>query len=346
MIAPKDTARGDRRIHIVGAFVEPAIAELAGNALREAVLGMTYTPCYDLDDFVAAIVREGPDVVLVAGPWLVNLQIAREKCAEQGATMPPTIACVHTTAHGLIAKSIIVDESIDVRAKRAVQVVADLTDAMHWLGIHVRPSPHGRVLVAAENSSVAEGMIGLVKQNPAIEVCGVCTSSSALHSAIEIGSPQVVILANPWLDAVEQVHESMSARNLPWPRWFLADPILNDGQVEQAQRLGIVRCGLHELFSTLGDAPRDSVVGSRLSAHYDVFPLQLAAIAGDDTDLDILRLLATGASNEAIAGSVFLSLQTVKNRVSRMLKVAGVANRTELAVQLARGDVSSVRLAS
>ncbi len=346
MLPPKDAARGDRRIHVVGAFVEPAIAELAGITLRAAVPGVTHTPCFDLDEFVAAIVGEGPDVVLVAGPWLVSLQLAREKCAEHGVAMPPSIAYVHTTEHGLIARSICVEESVDIRGKRAVQVVTDVADAMHRLGLLVRPSRHTRVVVAAEDPSVAEGMIGLVKQNPAIEVCGVCTSSPALHSAIEIGSPQVVILANPWLDAVEQVHESLSARNLPRPGWFLADPVLNDEQVRQARRLGIVRCGMHELFSTWGDVPRDSVVDDRSSTPHDVFALQLVAIAGDDTDLDILRLLATGASNEAIAGSVFLSVQTVKNRVSRMLKVAGVANRTELAVQLARGDVSSVRLAS
>jgi DNA-binding NarL/FixJ family response regulator len=56
----------------------------------------------------------------------------------------------------------------------------------------------------------------------------------------------------------------------------------------------------------------------------------------DETDRQILRLLADGMSDKQIAESVFLSVQTVRNRVSRLLNRFGKENRTQLAVFVAR----------
>ena len=56
----------------------------------------------------------------------------------------------------------------------------------------------------------------------------------------------------------------------------------------------------------------------------------------DDTDRQILRLIADGQSDKQIAEAVFLSVQTVRNRVSRLLNRFGKDNRTQLAVFIAR----------
>lgn len=56
----------------------------------------------------------------------------------------------------------------------------------------------------------------------------------------------------------------------------------------------------------------------------------------DESDRAILRLLGTGASDQQIADAVFLNLQTVRNRVSRMLKKFGHDNRTQLALFVAQ----------
>lgn len=51
----------------------------------------------------------------------------------------------------------------------------------------------------------------------------------------------------------------------------------------------------------------------------------------DDTDGDIVRLITAGLSNTEIAERVFLSVQTVRNRISRLLEASGARNRTHLA---------------
>jgi DNA-binding NarL/FixJ family response regulator len=50
----------------------------------------------------------------------------------------------------------------------------------------------------------------------------------------------------------------------------------------------------------------------------------------DDFDNRILCLLAAGGTNEEIAEALHYSNQTIRNRVSDMLKVLNLRNRTEL----------------
>ena len=53
---------------------------------------------------------------------------------------------------------------------------------------------------------------------------------------------------------------------------------------------------------------------------------------GDEINRQILALVAIGREDREIAGAVCLSWQTVRNRISTMLKVSGMSNRTQLAV--------------
>ena len=50
----------------------------------------------------------------------------------------------------------------------------------------------------------------------------------------------------------------------------------------------------------------------------------------DDIDESIVRLISYGFNNQEIAESVFLSIQTVRNRISRLLETSGARNRTHL----------------
>lgn len=54
----------------------------------------------------------------------------------------------------------------------------------------------------------------------------------------------------------------------------------------------------------------------------------------DDTDRKILALLAQGCTNAEISDEVYLSLQTVRNRLSNLLSKFKKRNRTELAIAL------------
>ena len=60
----------------------------------------------------------------------------------------------------------------------------------------------------------------------------------------------------------------------------------------------------------------------------------------DDIDREIVRLISRGYADREIAQCVFLSPQTIRNRVSRLLDRSGARNRTHLAVLYVRGQVN------
>ena len=56
----------------------------------------------------------------------------------------------------------------------------------------------------------------------------------------------------------------------------------------------------------------------------------------DETDRKMLELLTRGYTDRQIAGEVYLSLQTVRNRMSRLLQRFHLENRTQLALHMER----------
>lgn len=62
----------------------------------------------------------------------------------------------------------------------------------------------------------------------------------------------------------------------------------------------------------------------------------IAHLAHDEIDIRILIELIEGRTNDEIAATVNLALQTVRNRISRLMKAAEVSNRTQLATLLLR----------
>ena len=65
-----------------------------------------------------------------------------------------------------------------------------------------------------------------------------------------------------------------------------------------------------------------------------------------EREVEVLRLIAAGKSNQEIAGTLVISLNTVLHHVSHILDKTGAANRTEAAAYAARrGLANDQRLA-
>lgn len=76
--------------------------------------------------------------------------------------------------------------------------------------------------------------------------------------------------------------------------------------------------------------------------HVENFPVgpgsgvRLGEICHDEIDRRIITLIIEGWSDAEIADKMSYAVQSVRNRVSRMLQVSGFRNRTELAVKMVR----------
>lgn len=68
----------------------------------------------------------------------------------------------------------------------------------------------------------------------------------------------------------------------------------------------------------------------------------LALISLGETDKEILSLIAQGCTDKEIGARVYLSPQTIRNRISRLLSLLGRDNRTQLALMMTAVDRMAV----
>jgi ATP/maltotriose-dependent transcriptional regulator MalT len=97
----------------------------------------------------------------------------------------------------------------------------------------------------------------------------------------------------------------------------------------------IARAALgEEAFTSAWDAGRLLVPSQAVSEAYSPFVPPAGSRHGPLTprEAEILRLLASGMSNPAIAAELFLSVRTVENHVAHILAKLGVRTRTEAAL--------------
>lgn len=64
--------------------------------------------------------------------------------------------------------------------------------------------------------------------------------------------------------------------------------------------------------------------------------VDIASVCTNAVDRHIIELVADGLADKEIARLVYLSHQTVRNRISRILAVSGARNRTHLAAAFIR----------
>ena len=61
-----------------------------------------------------------------------------------------------------------------------------------------------------------------------------------------------------------------------------------------------------------------------------------------DREMEILQLLATGATNHQIARELFISINTVKSHIKRIYAKLGIGNRLQLVNLLGNGHNSAI----
>lgn len=122
-------------------------------------------------------------------------------------------------------------------------------------------------------------------------------------------------------------------------RIMLAPGVPNSLLVQAAQ------AGLDDVVDLSDDVDallknlRDSLAGRRSLGSHPLWrtvapPRDVNTIASpyrDVIDREIVSMIAVGLTDDEIAKGVYLSCQTVRNRISRMLERSGARNRTHLA---------------
>jgi DNA-binding NarL/FixJ family response regulator len=208
-----------------------------------------------------------------------------------------------------------------------------------------------RVLVVDDQRLIREGIASLLSIQPGITVVGMASDGrEALEKAIAL-DPDVVLMdvRMPECDGAQAT--GRIRRELPRCQVVMLTTFDDEEYVVQALRAGAAGYLLKDLPAReLADAVRlarsgiaqfDSQAAGRLASALARHP---AAEGGDNSgsgktghsltarEVDVLRLIARGATNREIAAHLFLSEGTVKNHISRILNRIGLRDRTQAAI--------------
>ena len=200
-----------------------------------------------------------------------------------------------------------------------------------------------RILIADDHQLVRQGLMALLTVKPGIEVVGQATDGvEAVELAQSLG-PDIILLdlLMPNKDGIEATRE-IKAED-PDARILIITSFAEDENVYQAIKAGALGYLLkdsspQELLQAI-----HNVCAGRLSLHPNI-ALKLIEDLNQPQDtkptedpltereVEVLKLVAKGRSNQEIAEELVVSERTVGAHVSNILSKLHLANRTQAAL--------------
>ncbi|GAA1566265.1 response regulator transcription factor [Actinomadura kijaniata] len=198
-----------------------------------------------------------------------------------------------------------------------------------------------RVVVVDDHPVVRAGLLGMLGGEPGFEVVAEAADGAEAIAAVARTRPDVVLsdLRMPGLDGVELIRRL--AETAPRTRVLVLTTYDGADDVIPAIDAGAVGYLLkdsprEELFRGLRAAARgESVLAPSAAARLIERVRSPARPPGgplSEREIEVLALVAGGASNRMIAAELFISEATVKTHLVRIFAKLGVSDRTAAAI--------------
>lgn len=204
------------------------------------------------------------------------------------------------------------------------------------------------VMICEDHPMVAHALAKVLNDDGDCRVVGIASDKNGSLATGAMGNVDVALLdVRLGLESGLDVAAALKKRH-PDTKLVMLTAFPSDLALVKSYELGasafVLKSGaVADLLKTIREVSRGNQLIDRLSVADAKKRLGekgaevLASV--DDTDRKILALVAQGRTNVEISDQVFLSLQTVRNRLSALLSKFHKRNRTELAVALnAMGD--------
>ena len=217
-----------------------------------------------------------------------------------------------------------------------------------------------QVLVVDDQQLMRDGLASLLSIQEGIEVVGTATNGQeAVENALRL-LPDVVLMdvRMPVMDGITatgHIRQQLTACQVLMLTTFDDEEYIVKALIEGAsgyllkdipshdlaRAIQLAHRGIYQLEPTIagklvgiltnGTASTSQKISAAPELHNEF------AVSGDIHDLtereiDVLRLIATGATNREIAEKLYISEGTVKNHVSRILNCLGLRDRTQAAI--------------
>lgn len=210
-----------------------------------------------------------------------------------------------------------------------------------------------RVLVVDDHAIVRKGICALLATEPGIQVVGEAKEGQEAVSKTARLRPEVVLmdLVMPGMDGLEAIRRILTDQ--PEVRILVLTSFAGDDKIFAAIRAGALGyllkdSGPEELILAIkqvhsGQSSLHPAIARRLLQELSHNPDRAAkAEALTERELEVLRLVAKGLSNDEIARRLSISEATVRTHVSNILAKLSLDSRTQAALYALREGLATL----
>ena len=210
-----------------------------------------------------------------------------------------------------------------------------------------------RVLVVDDQTVVREGLVAILSYNPEIEVVGQAEDGLQALAMVKEKKPDVILLdlVMPREDGLAAIPKIKNA--MPEARILVVTSFAENDRVFQAIKAGALGYVLKDatrdqLFQAIRDVAQGQAflhpsIAMKVIQEIN-HPKEILYTANPLTprELETLRLIARGLSNQEIASTLFVHERTVAKYVSSILDKLHLANRTQAALYAVREGLTEM----
>lgn len=206
-----------------------------------------------------------------------------------------------------------------------------------------------RVLLVDDQIIIRQGLKSLLESKPDLEIVGDAENGQIAIEQVEALQPDVVLMdiRMPVMDGVAATQ--LICQRFPRTKVLVLTTFDDDEYVSQAMRFGAMGYLLKDTpseelaqairavqkgYTQLGPGLFEKAISNFLVPVVPVQPVSLPPELAELTprELEVLRLIAAGASNREIAESLYISERTVKNHMTSILSRLNLRDRTQAAL--------------
>ncbi|MBC1239967.1 LuxR family transcriptional regulator [Nostoc linckia z18] len=205
-----------------------------------------------------------------------------------------------------------------------------------------------KVLLVDDQSLIRQGLRALLELEPDLEIVGEAENGKEAINFVAQFQPDVVLLdiRMPIMDGVaatREIQKHFSKTKILVLTTFddneYVSAALQNGAMgyllkdTPSEELAVAIRAVYKGYTQLGPG----IVKKLLTQFSEATPIQSPPIPSGLTELtprekEVLRLIATGASNREIAQELYISEGTVKNHVTNILNRLNLRDRTQAAI--------------
>jgi NarL family two-component system response regulator LiaR len=211
-----------------------------------------------------------------------------------------------------------------------------------------------RVLIVDDHTVVRDGLQALLSVEPGMQVVGSAADGiEAVHMAQEL-DPDVILLdlVMPRMDGVQAINEIK--RNEPNARILVLTSFAENHQVFSAIKSGAMGyimkdTSADELIRAIRDTYQNrpvlqpEIARKLMRDIQNPVPQTQIENTLTDREMEILRQVALGKTNQEIADELVVSERTVRTHITNILAKLRLSNRTQLALYALREGIAHMR---